>query len=233
MTNQLPEDWFAIGMCDYGGGAWYSNAMGYSGGIGYLEIEEPPTSVYLVSFTASPNFDFVELNWKTELEVDNLQWLIERKEENGEFKIIATLPGHHTTPEPSYYSYRDNDVKHNNVYYYRLTDVSTSGHKNIHKPILVRIPSIEGKRLSVTPTMFKQNLSIEVRGLNGESGNLTIFDKSGRSIKTVNLSGSESPLTIKWNGMNKQGKKVNSGVYFIRLTTSDSKTETKKVVFIK
>jgi len=89
MTDQLPADWFAIGMSDYGGGGFYSNAMGYDKGIGYVEIEEPPTAVNLVSFTASPDMDYVQLKWQTEFEVDNLQWLIERKEENGnDYEVI-------------------------------------------------------------------------------------------------------------------------------------------------
>ncbi|TES91590.1 MAG: hypothetical protein E3J87_07470 [Candidatus Cloacimonadota bacterium] len=232
MTNQLPQDWFAIGMCDYGGGGFYSNAMGYGSGMGNVDIEAP-VAIALVTFTASPDFDFVRLDWRTELEVDNFEWLIERKEEGGDYEIIATTPGQGTKPGPTTYSYIDRDVSQGKGYYYRLTDISTYGHQTIHTPIFVRIPTIGEGKLLVSPTMFKKNLSIKIRGLSGNRGTLSIFDKTGRNIKTISLSGKESPLTVHWNGQDNNGRNVKSGVYFIRLDIDGTKPETKKVVFMK
>ncbi|TES91591.1 MAG: T9SS type A sorting domain-containing protein [Candidatus Cloacimonadota bacterium] len=231
MKDLLPQDWFAIGMSDWGSGWWSATIEYYSSG-GNIEIPAP-TAVSLVSFTASPDFDFVRLDWRTELEVDNFEWLIERKEEGGDYEIIATTPGQGTKPGPTTYSYIDRDVSQGKGYYYRLTDISTYGHQTIHTPIFVRIPTIGEGKLLVSPTMFKKNLSIKIRGLSGNRGTLSIFDKTGRVIKTTNLSGKDSPLTINWNGQDNNGRNVKSGVYFIRLDIDGSKVETKKVIFIK
>lgn len=233
MTNQLSANWFAIGMSDYGGGGFYSNAMGYGLGMGNVDIEEPLVAIALVSFTASPDFDFVRLDWRTELEVDNFEWLIERKEEGGDYEIIATIPGQGTKPGPTTYLYIDRDVSQGKGYYYRLTDISTYGHQTTHSPVFVRIPTIGEEKLLVSSTMFKKNLSIKIRGLSGNRGILSIFDKTGRIIKTVNISGKDSPLTINWSGQDNKGRNVKSGVYFIRLDIDGSKTETRKVIFIK
>lgn len=233
MTNQLPADWFAIGMSDYGGGAWYSNAMGYDKGIGYVEIEEPPTAVNLVSFTASPDFNQVILKWQTEYEIDNLEWIIERKDEYGEYAVIGTLPGKLTKPTPTSYVYTDRDVLPGEKYYYRLINVSTHGHQSIHNPIFLHIPASIEQRLSVSPTIFRDNITMHVRGVYGKSGMLSILDEAGRVVKEISISGSTSPMVIEWSGTDNNGRIVRDGVYFIRLAINGKKPETKKVVLIK
>jgi|GEM_PF-5786380 len=232
MTNLLPEDWFAIGMCDYGGGGWYSNAMGYDGGIGYVEIEQP-TAVALVSFTASPDFDFVQLNWRTEFEIDNLQWLIERKNGEGKYKIIATIAGNNTKPSPTNYSYIDRDVFQGESYFYRLTDISNYGYKSVHSPVLVKIPEVKRDRLLVFPSLFRNCLSIKVRGFKGKRGRLNILDETGRIVKAYDLTGEYSPLSLIWNGKCQSDGRVTNGVYFIRLAIDGSLSETKKVILLQ
>jgi hypothetical protein len=232
MTNQLGANWFAIGMCDYGGGAWYSNAMGYDGGIGYLEIENP-TAVALVSFTGSPDFDRIVLNWRTEFEANNLEWMVERKEKDGHYRIVTTIPGQNTKPGPTSYSFVDRNVTQGEGYYYRLTDISTSGETTVHEPLFIRTLTTEDGKILAVPTIFNDRVSITVRGMDGKNTTLSIFDESGRMVRAENLTGKESPLTIEWDGRDHSGKEVNTGIYFIRLVINGTETETKKVIFVK
>jgi hypothetical protein len=233
MTNQLPADWFAIGMSDYGGGAWYSNAMGYDRGIGYVEIEEPPTAVNLVSFTASPDVDQVNLMWRTEYEVDNLKWLLERKTEEGDYEVISIIPGQLTKPGPTDYAYNDTEILSGDAYYYRLINVNTQGERTYHNPIFVTIPTVAGKKLSAFPSIFSQKLSIRIIGVYHKSGILSIVDATGRVVQEIAISGSTSPLSIEWDGTDSNGRSVKGGVYFIHLATNGAKPETSKVVLIR
>ncbi len=232
MTNQLPDDWFAIGMCDYYGGGWYSNAMGYDRGVGYVEIEEPPTAVHLVSFTASPDMDQVTLRWRTECEYENLEWLIERKTDDGDYEIIATMPGQMTTPGPTDYLCTDRDIAPREEYYYRLVNVNTQGERTLHSPLAVTIPA-KGARLSVAPSLFSQKLAINLTGVYHKSGMLSIIDKSGRVMRKMRISGDTSPLGIEWDGTDNNGQRVNGGVYFIHLAINGDTPETAKVILIR
>lgn len=232
MKNQLPDNWFAIGMSDYGGGGWYGYAMGYDGGIGYLEIEDPPTAVNLVSFTASPDFNQVILEWRTEFEMNNLEWLIERKTEEGDYAVIAAIPGQLTKPGPTDYAYTDREVSPGDGYTYRLVNITTQGEQTFHSPVTITVP-VAGEKLSVSPSVFSQKLMIHISGVYRKSGILSIVDATGRIVREIPISGSASPVTIEWDGTDRNGRKVNGGVYFINLAINGDSPETSKVVLIR
>ncbi len=63
---------------------------------------------------------------------------------------------------------------------------------------------------------------------------LKIYDALGREVKTLINDEEESPGThsVVWNGTDRQGDCVSSGVYFYQLTT-DEGTQTKKAVYLK
>ena len=63
---------------------------------------------------------------------------------------------------------------------------------------------------------------------------LKIYDVLGREVTTLLNDDEESPgtHTITWNGTDRQGDRVSSGVYFYQLTT-DEGTQTKKAVYLK
>ncbi len=232
MMNLLPDDWFAVGLSESENYAWSGTIEYYSSG-GYLELPEP-TAVALVSFTASPDIDYVQLKWRTEYEVDNLQWLIERKEEHGDnYEVIGTLPGQHTKPGPTNYAFTDFAIMTGKAYYYRLIDISTHGYQSIHNPLFVQIPTCIGEQLLISPTIFSNELTMHIRGVHGKSGMLFILDEAGRVVKEISISGRNSPLAITWNGTDTSGRRLSNGVYFIRLAINGNKSETKKVILIK
>lgn len=62
---------------------------------------------------------------------------------------------------------------------------------------------------------------------------LSIYDVSGRVISTL-IKGklTAGTHTVKWNGLDSQGKKVSQGVYFYKLTTGEF-SATKKLILIR
>ena len=72
--------------------------------------------------------DEVVIRWITESEMNNAGFNIKRSESrNGEFKIIAMIPGAGTTDKRQIYTYTDKTAKPNVVYYYQLECVSVDG----------------------------------------------------------------------------------------------------------
>lgn len=74
----------------------------------------------------------VVIKWITESEMNNAGFHIKRSESrNGEFKIIAMIPGAGTTNERLSYAYTDKTANPNVVYYYQLECVSVDGTRQI------------------------------------------------------------------------------------------------------
>ena len=70
----------------------------------------------------------VVIKWITESEVNNAGFHIKRSStRDGEFKIIAMIPGAGTTDKRQIYTYTDKTAKPNVVYYYQIECVSVDG----------------------------------------------------------------------------------------------------------
>ena len=83
------------------------------------------------------------MDWVTESEIENLGFILERKEQNSkEWQEIASyiayqeLRGQGNTSSRTEYSYVDMKAEFDKIYDYRLTDVSYDGKKQIYKKIL-------------------------------------------------------------------------------------------------
>ena len=70
----------------------------------------------------------VVIRWITKSEVNNAGFHIKRsKSRNGEFKVIAMIPGAGTTNEKQSYTYTDKTAKPNVIYYYQIECISVDG----------------------------------------------------------------------------------------------------------
>ena len=99
-----------------------------------LSVELSPLSVKLSKFRPErkKSMDEVVIRWITESEVNNAGFYIKRSESrDGEFKIIAMIPGTGTTDKRQVYTYTDKTAKPNVVYYYQLECVSEDGTRQI------------------------------------------------------------------------------------------------------
>ena len=74
----------------------------------------------------------VVIRWITESEMNNAGFHIKRSStRDGEFKIIAIIPGAGTTDKRQVYTYTDKTAKPNVVYYYQIECVSEDGTRQI------------------------------------------------------------------------------------------------------
>jgi len=83
------------------------------------------------------------------------------------------------------------------------------------------------------PNPFNPETTICYDLAKGDKVKLEIFNVKGQLVKTlVNESKDAGSFSAKWDGKNDKMRKVTSGVYFYRLTTS-GKTLTKKMLLLK
>jgi hypothetical protein len=84
------------------------------------------------------------------------------------------------------------------------------------------------------PNPFNPNTRIRFRLIQDEHVRLAIYDLSGRLVRVLtnrSLPGN-TDLGITWNGTDRFGKRVRSGVYVYRLETP-SFTESRTMVLVK
>ncbi|NOQ22048.1 MAG: T9SS type A sorting domain-containing protein [Candidatus Aegiribacteria sp.] len=75
--------------------------------------------------------------------------------------------------------------------------------------------------LDVSPNPFSASVSIEVSGYFDGSGNLQIFDGSGRLVAELEVVSSEGKAVFHWNGVSSSGVSLPSGIYTARLNSGN------------
>jgi hypothetical protein len=87
---------------------------------------------------------------------------------------------------------------------------------------------LEGNR----PNPFNANTTISFNLPQAGSSKLSIYNLTGRLVKEYQFYGQAGSNSITWDGTDKQGNSVASGVYFYRLQAS-SVLETRKMVLLR
>jgi|GEM_PF-2578451 len=76
--------------------------------------------------------------------------------------------------------------------------------------------------LNVSPNPFSGFVNVEVSGYPDGSGNLQIFDLSGRLIAELEAVSTEGEAVFHWNGVSSAGVELPSGIYTARLCSGNT-----------
>ncbi len=221
---------------------WTINAS-LNNGYPYLiwaEGYDATLPVELSSFIANTTREGeIELNWITESEIENIGFIIERKETNTEdwteiasYLTESSLQGQGSVTYRTEYRYTDNKVEPNTQYDYRLADVSYSGEKTYHAVTVLGVetnPVPKSFTLHPAyPNPFNPVATINYELITAGNVTLTVYDMAGREIATlVNQYRSVGYHTARWNA-----DTHSSGTYFIQLTQGNN-TTVQKIVLLK
>jgi len=145
------------------------------------------------------------------------------------FYLWDTLPGHSSGSNVRIYDIDDNG----------LAEIIISGNNEtrIYEYEPGGIAEAESKkqemRLRVHPNPFVKQTRIEYALPKQTSVEIVIYDVSGRKVKTL-VSEIQQPgyYSTIWNGMDDMGRKVASGVYFIRFEAGEFRVQ-DKVLLVK
>ncbi len=196
--------------------------------------------VELTSFTAIQKNNSVILEWQTSSEIDNLGFIIERKEANNEFIEIVNyanneeLKGAGNTSVRSDYIFTDNNVVSGVTYEYRISDADYSGKVKILKTITINItenatdiPKIYALN-SAYPNPFNPTTTISYDLPKSSFVTISVYDITGKLVENlINENKEAGSYSIKWNASN-----ISSGIYLYRLVINDF-VSTKKLIFLK
>ncbi len=133
------------------------------------------------------------------------------------------------------YSYVDNELSEG-TYYYWLEAVGYNsseyyGYQSVvvENPAAPQLPSISSMS-NAYPNPFKTSTKVDIDVKAGEKANFTVYNMLGQAVYSKTLN--EGQTIVEWNGLDKNGKRCGSGIYFYKLS-SPSTSQTKKMVIVK
>jgi len=202
--------------------------------------EDASLPVGLSDFRAIAGNGQVVLKWITESELDNLGFNIYRsKNSNDQFSMIndQLIPGAGNSSKRHDYEFVDNDVINGITYWYKLEDVDFAGNKKFHKTVSTT------PLKSATPTEFRlypnyPNPFNPVTAISYDLPDdgyvvLSVYNMIGEEVTTL-IKGNQNAgsYILSWDGIDRQGRLVPSGIYFLRIE-SVGYLRTHKMVFIR
>jgi len=234
-VRQLLYDWAV----DLGSGG-YDNVFGYGRGDA-LNIFDGALPVELSSFTAKVlKSGGVQLNWRTETEVSNYGFEVERLqdykiEKLQDWKKIGFVEGHGNSNSPKDYSFADNNAQYSK-YSYRLKQIDTDGQFEYSETIEVDAGNIPNEIVLEQnyPNPFNPSTTIKFALGETQTAELKVFDVLGNEVATLfnGIAEGGKIYEVEFNSHSGEGQNLSSGLYFYQLAT-ESRTENRKMLLLK
>jgi Secretion system C-terminal sorting domain len=192
----------------------------------FYDIETP---VELSLFTGDLNGNQIDLHWRTETEVNNYGFYMERKTYNSQWVTIGFVEGHGNSNSPKEYNFIDTHIFQPGTYYYRLKQMDNDGTYEYFDVITVEAGLLNNFYLAQNyPNPFNPETRIEFTLPEKQLVSLRIYNMLGELVEELineeKEAGSHSIIF--------DGSKLPSGVYNYRLKTSTF-TANKKMILIK
>lgn len=223
-------------------------ALGSDGGFYILEygkalrkiVNANPVPVELSLFEARLFGDKVVLNWRTESEMNNFGFEVQRSLDKETFQKIGFVKGHGSTAEPKMYTFEDRELLTGTLFY-RLKQIDVDGRFEWSGIVSVAVtPPAQFELKQNYPNPFNPATEISFKLPQVSRGRaqasravLTIYDIRGRTVKTL-LDQDLLPGTYSrtWDGTNREGEPVANGLYIYRLTYGEF-SQARKMIFAK
>ena len=182
--------------------------------------EGGPTPVNVSSFLVGRTGNAVSLTWKTEIELNAVNFEVQRSYDNSSFKTIGTVAGTINGASTTSYSFVDNSNTSKTLSFYRLrivkqgeitySDIKTvKGLASNSEFVIYPNPSIGHAKVTISDI--------------SEPTRVQLLDNSGRLVKTLMLNNTN---TVELNGLSK-------GSYIVRIIGSVSgNSEVRKLTVI-
>lgn len=184
--------------------------------------------VELTSFTANYANNEVELTWITATEKNNYGFEVLKRYDGEQYQTIAFVNGNGTTTNRVTYTFTDNDIKSDKIYY-RLKQIDYNGDVSYSAEVYVDIKMPDEFVLHQNfPNPFNPTTSLQYAIGSRQFVTLKVYDLLGREIATlVNEEKLPGVYEVEFNAAN-----LSSGTYFYKLQAGDY-SQIKKMILLK
>ena len=163
--------------------------------------------VTLISFSAKPRNNKIEVSWATLVEINNNYFEVLRSSDGINFQPIGRVNGNRTTTVGIKYFFVD-DNPSIGMTYYKLKQVDLDGGFEYSPMVKVENKFI---KVRIYPTILTNFVNIDIE--NSESANMTIVNNIGETFKEASLNSTLNTIDI---------SDLPSGIYFAKV---ESKTQ--------
>lgn len=185
-------------------------------------------------------FDSVTMQWETQTETNNLGFYILRSTEPDATSatVISSLIVATNSSQGAVYSYKDDSLNDDGVYYYWLQDVSFAGEIELHGPAMAQVtlngggnhsPDIPLKTgfMRNYPNPFNPSTQLEYYLEEGSDVGFKVYNLKGQLVDQITLRNQAGGFhRYTWE------PQLSSGVYLIKFT-ADGKSNTRRVMLSK
>jgi hypothetical protein len=185
--------------------------------------------VELTFFTGSLNGNNIELRWRTETEVNNYGFDIERSKDNSEWLTIGFTEGHGNSNSPKQYKFIDTEISKSGTYFYRLKQIDNDGTYEYFDLVSVEVGVPNNFLLSQNyPNPFNPETRIDFTLPEKQLVNLKVYNTLGELVRElVNEEREAGSYSVTFDVSN-----LPSGVYIYSIQTS-SIAANKKMTILK
>jgi hypothetical protein len=236
IKRQPVGDWFLQGSHSPGTGTTSTPVVHRTGMSGFSEFgvggaNDNPLPVELSSFSAIIKNAEVILKWRTDTEVNNYGFEVQKSEISSpklEWMEIGFVPGNGNSNSQKQYSFIDGHVK-TGKYSYRLKQIDTDGNFEYSKVIEIDLGSPAKFELSQNyPNPFNPTTTISFTLPESGKINLIVYNIIGERVAQLFNGYKEAGIhTINFNA-----SELNSGIYIYKLE-QNGRTESRKMMLVK
>ena len=204
-----------------------------------------PVPAELASLAAEITGDTeVLLKWGVVSQTNNLGWEVFRSTDDTIYERVGELvPGDGTVDVFKTYQFLDTDPPAANIVYYYLKQIDLDGSSSRSQVIEVffgatvidqgLLPTVNALAQNF-PNPFNPETTIRFDLAEAAEVTLTVYDATGQTVRTL-VEGehfSAGNYSRVWDGLNRNGQAVGSGVYFYEMHAGDF-TSMKKMTLVR
>lgn len=186
--------------------------------------------IELVSFLPFVVKDAIRLEWRTEYELGNAAWRLQRRGVQGPWKTIANIPAEGNSPHGQKYECVDSGVDYEKINFYRLGSIAFNGNVYWHStirsdPVLLGTTRNEWDFL-ILPNPVVEDAKLSFTLTNESIVSVSVYDVSGRLTKEITgrrLARGHHRIDLKVDDLH-------TGIYFCTITSLSGSCTTKFAV---
>ena len=188
-----------------------------------------PLPVELTSFAAKIyDQDKVKLNWKTQTEVNNYGFDVERQTINGQWEKVGFVNGNGNSNSPKQYSYIDKNLIGGSKFLYRLKQVDNDGQFEYSDIVEIGFIPNKFELYQNYPNPFNPSSKIRYQLPKESKVVIKVYNILGSEvIELVNEQKEAGSYEAEFNASN-----LSSGTYIYKIS-ADNYVQTKKMILLK